>query len=81
MARPNLKEKDILTPEEAIRYWNFSRRKFHRFLRETDGGDFLAYYRGRKLILRDAFENYLSENPKMKEVLANGESRSGKNKA
>jgi hypothetical protein len=37
MARPNLAEKDILNPEEAIRYWNLSRRKFYRFLSETDG--------------------------------------------
>ena len=41
MAKPNLAEKDILNPEEAIRYWDFSRRKFYTFLEETDGGDFL----------------------------------------
>ena len=32
MARPNLGEKDILNPEEAIKYWNLSRRKFYQFL-------------------------------------------------
>ena len=37
MARPDLGEKDILNPEEAIRYWNFSRRKFYMFLEKTDG--------------------------------------------
>ena len=34
MARPDLGEKDILNPEEAIRYWNFSRRKFYQFLEQ-----------------------------------------------
>ncbi|MGN0271921.1 MAG: hypothetical protein ACI4DL_04095, partial [Lachnospiraceae bacterium] len=45
MARPDLGEKDILNPEEAIRYWNFSRRKFYMFLEKADGGDYLAYYK------------------------------------
>lgn len=45
MAKPDLGEKDVLNPEEAIRYWNFSRRKFHVFLEKTDGKDFIAYYK------------------------------------
>jgi hypothetical protein len=81
MARPNLAEKDILNPEEAIRHWNLSRRKFYRFLSETDGGDFLAYYGERKLIIRIAFEKYLFQNSQIKEVLANGESRQRTDKA
>ena len=76
MAKPSLGEKDILNPEEAICYWNFSRRKFFDFLEQTDGGDFLAYYKKRKLIIRIAFERYLQRNPKVKEELENG--RSGK---
>ena len=56
MARPDLGEKDILNPEEAIRYWNFSRRKFYSFLEKTDGDDYLAYYKKRTLIIRLAFE-------------------------
>ena len=75
MARPNLGEKHILNPEEAIRYWNFSRRKFYQFLEQTDGGDYLAYYKKRTLIIRLAFEQYLYKNPKVKEELANGRSR------
>jgi hypothetical protein len=38
MARPNLAEKDILNLQEAVQYWNFIRRKFLQFLKETDGG-------------------------------------------
>ena len=75
MARPDLGEKDILNPEEAIKYWNLSRRKFYQFLEQTDGGDYLAYYKTRILIIRLAFEQYLLQNPKVKEALANGRSR------
>lgn len=75
MARPNLGEKDILNPEEAIKYWNFSRRKFYQFLEQTDGGDYLAFYKKRTLIIRLAFEQYLYKNPKVKEELINGRSR------
>lgn len=79
MAKSNLGEKDILNPEEAIRYWNLSRRRFYVFLEKADGGDFLAYYKKRTLIIRMAFEQYLSKNPKVKEELTNGRSRTRKN--
>ena len=75
MARQNLGGKDILNPEEAIRYWNFSRRKFYTFLEKTDGGDYLAYYKKWILIIRLEFEQYVYKNPKVKEELANGRSR------
>ena len=75
MARSDLGEKDILNPEEAIKYWNFSRRKFYQFLEQTDGGDYLAYYKKRILLIRLAFEQYLYKNPKVKEELENGRSR------
>ena len=81
MAKPNLAEKDILNPSETIKLFHLSNRKFYKFLSETDGGDFLAYYKERKLILRVAFEKYLLQNPEVKEVLANGECRTGENKA
>ena len=70
MARPDLGEKDILNPEEAIRYW-----KFYSFLEKTDGGDYLAFYKKMTLIIRLAFEQYLLKNPKVKEELINGRSR------
>ena len=81
MARPNLAEKDILNPSETIKFFNLSNRKFYRFLSETDGGDFLAYYKARKLIIREAFQKFLLQNPQIKEELANGESRQRTNKA
>lgn len=66
MARPNLAEKDILNPSEAIDYFVLSRRKFYDLLKNMDGEDFLAYYRERKLILRVAFEKYLMSHPELR---------------
>ena len=66
MARPNLAEKDILNPSEAIDYFVLSRRKFYNLLNNTDGEDFLAYYGERKLILRVAFEKYLMSHPELR---------------
>ena len=65
MARPDLGEKDILNPSEAIEYFVLSRRKFYDLLSNTDGEDFLAYYGERKLILRVAFERYLRNHPEL----------------
>ena len=36
MARPNLAEKDILNPSEAIDYFVLSRRKFYDLLNNSD---------------------------------------------
>ena len=66
MAKPNLAEKDILNPSEAIEYFVLSRRKFYDLLKNTDGEDFLAYYGERKLIIRVAFEKYLLHHPELR---------------
>lgn len=66
MARPDLGEKDILNPSEAIEYFVLSRRKFYDLLNNTDGEDFLAYYGERKLILRGVFEKYLLHHPELR---------------
>ena len=66
MARPDLGEKDILNPSEAIEYFVLSRRKFYDLLSNTDGDDFLTYYEERKLILRVAFERYLRNHPELR---------------
>ena len=66
MAKPNLGEKDILNPSEAIEYFVLSRRKFYDLLKITDGEDFLAYYGERKLIIRVAFEKYLLHHPELR---------------
>ena len=66
MAKPNLSEKDVLNPSEAIDYFVLSSRKFYDLLKETEGGDFLAYYGERKLIIRVAFEKYLLSHPELR---------------
>ena len=66
MAKPNLAEKDILNPSEAIEYFVLSRRKFYDLLKNMDGEDFLAYYGERKLIIRVAFERYLRNHPELR---------------
>lgn len=48
MSRPDLGEKDILNPSEAIEHFVLSRTKFYDLLNNTDGEDFLAYYGERK---------------------------------
>ena len=45
MAKPNLAEKDILNPSEAIEYFVLSRRKFYDLLKNTDGEDFFGILR------------------------------------
>ena len=66
MAKPNLGEKDILNPSEAIEFFALSRRKFYDLLKNTDGEDFLAYYGERKLIIRVSFEKYLLHHPELR---------------
>ena len=76
MARPDLAEKDILNPSEAIDYFVLSRRKFYDLLKYNnilfEQGvtnlvyHYMAYYGERKLILRVAFEKYLSNHPELR---------------
>ena len=72
-----LGEKEYLNPSEAATYWNLSRRKFFRFLKQGKYS-FLAYFGNRKLILRVEFEKYLRANPRLKEELKNGKARTNK---
>ncbi len=66
MARPDLSEKDVLNPGEAIDYFVLSRRHFYELLKNADDLDFLAYYGNRKLIIREAFDRYLRQHPELR---------------
>lgn len=81
MARPSVAEKDVITVDEAIAYFGLSTITFRRYLREIDGADYLAFYRGRKLILRAEFEKFLNENSDMKGALTYGKSWKRTNQA
>ena len=65
--------KDILTPEEAIRHFGLSRRKFYRWLEQPHS--FVAYFRTRKLILRGELERHFLRHPEKREAMANGKPR------
>lgn len=64
--KPQLKDKDVLTVQEAVEYFELSRRKFYALLKE-EGLPFVAfYYNRRRLILRTEFAKYLEEHPEIK---------------
>jgi len=73
MREAELAQKDILTPEEAIRHFGLSRRKFYRWLKNPHA--FVAFYRTRKLILRAELEKYFLRYPEEREEMANGRPR------
>lgn len=74
MLKPlSLGKKDILTPEETIRYFGLSRRKFYRWLQKPHG--FIAYFRKRKIILRAELEKHFLRYPKEREAMINGKPR------
>ena len=72
MKKPALAEKETLNPGETAALYNLSRRKFFRLLQSDEKFPFLAYYKERKLIIRNEFEKYLESHPEMKEGLKNG---------
>ncbi len=81
MARPSVADKDVITVDEAIDFYHLSKFTVRKYLREVETADFLAFYRGRKLILKAEFEKFLRENPEMKEVLTHGKSWQRRNQA
>lgn len=76
MGRPSLEDKDFLTVCETAEYFGLSRRKLFRLVEEP-GLSFLAYYKTRKLVIKDEFRKYLAQ-PGVKEALKNGEPRTKK---
>lgn len=64
--KPQLKDKDVLTVQEAVEYFELSRRKFYALLKE-EGLPFVAfYYNKRRLILRTEFVKYLEKHPEIR---------------
>jgi len=69
--KPQLGEKDLLTPEETVEYFGFSKARWYKFLNSPCSKDFVVKYRERRLILRVQFEKYLNKNKNIKEELTN----------
>lgn len=60
------KDKDLLDPTETIEHFKLSRRKFYAMLKENKKNDFVVLYGNRKLIIRSAFEKYISKHPELR---------------
>lgn len=64
--KPQIEKKDVLTVQEALMYYQLSRRKFYALLHE-EGLTFLVfYYDGRRLLIRKEFEKYLNMHPELR---------------
>ena len=66
MAKTELGEKDILNPNETILLFDLSSRKFLALIRSGTKLDFIAFYGGRRLIIRTIFEKYLDEHAELR---------------
>lgn len=64
--KPQLKDKDVLTVQEAVEYFELSRRKFYALLKEERLPFVAFYYNKRRLILRAEFVMYLEEHPEIR---------------
>lgn len=72
MRRVALQGKATLNPEETVKLYDFSRRKFYRLLQQKNL-PFVLMYNKRKLVDRREFDEYLRLRPELKESLRNGE--------
>lgn len=66
MAKTELGEKDLLNPNETILLFDLSSRKFLALIRSDTQLDFIAFYGGRRLIIRTIFEKYLDEHTELR---------------
>lgn len=57
--KTRLGRKGYLKPGRSNPLLEFQQKKILYVLEKTDGGDYLAYYKKRTLIIRLAFEQYL----------------------
>ena len=65
----------IFNPEEAIVFYDLSRRKFKKLLEGEEELPFVAFFKKRKIIIRDEFEEYMEEHPEIMEDIKNGKAR------
>lgn len=66
MAKTELGEKDLLNPNETILLFDLSSRKFLALIISGAKLDFIAFYGGRRLIIRTIFEKYLDEHAELR---------------
>ena len=73
--RAQLEDKSIFNPEEAIVFYDLSRRMFKKLLEGEEELPFVAFFKTRKIIIRDEFEEYMEDHPEIMEELRNGKER------
>ena len=66
MVKTELGEKDLLNPNETILLFDLMSRKFLSLIRSGTQLDFIAFYGGRRLIIRTIFEKYLDEHTELR---------------
>ena len=59
-------DKEFLTPAETVDYFWLSRRKFSEWIQKENSPVLIARYGKRKLINREAFEEYLDKHPELR---------------
>ena len=75
LKKAQLNDKSIFNPEEAIVFYDLSRRKFKKLLESEEELPFVAFFKTRKIIIRDEFEEYMEDHPEIMEELKNGKAR------
>lgn len=70
--KPQIGEKATMTVQEAVNHYCLSRRKFYDTLHLPGMNFVVFYYDGRRLIIREEFEKYLSEHPELRRRGFNG---------
>lgn len=76
MKRPNPEDKQLLSLREASAVFNLSYQKLYQLVLKGDTS-FVAYYRTRRLVIRDEFVKFLNSDGNM-EKLANAKNRTKK---
>ena len=66
LMKQNLNDKDLLNPSETIAHFGLSSRKFYALIRSGKKLDFIAFYGGRRLVIRSIFEKYLAEHTELR---------------
>lgn len=66
MAKTEPCSKDLLNPAETITLFDLSSRKFYALIRSSIKLNFIAFYGGRRLVIRTLFEKYLDEHAELR---------------
>lgn len=64
--KPQIEDKATMTVQEAVAYYELSRRKFYDLLHQPGLKFLVFYYDGRRLIIREEFEKYLEEHSEIR---------------